>query len=120
MTRCVCEGSLPAFQAMTASTANSGSVCSHARMARARPWETRNCAASAPQAIKNDESRMLGKVQSAERTELFAIIGAPAGGRIVIDDHKPPEPTVSTRARAQPRARRGDRDTRTESVRRRG
>src|SRR5258708_39028041 len=115
MARCVWEGSLPAFQAMTASTANSGSVCSQARMARASPWEMRNCAASAPQAIRNDESRMLGNVQSAERTELFAIIGAPAGGGIVIDDHKPSEPVVSTRARCHPRARRGDRDRMTES-----
>src|SRR5947209_4226135 len=77
MAKCVLAGSFPASQAMTASTANSGSVCSHARIASASPCDIRNCAASAAQAITNDEKRMLGKVQSAERGELpFGIIGA--------------------------------------------
>src|SRR6185503_4756277 len=63
------SGFRPASQAITASTANSGSVCSHAKMARARPWEIMNCAASAPQATRKADSRMLGKVHSAERAE---------------------------------------------------
>src|SRR6185503_12238954 len=67
--RCARSGSRPASHAITASTANSGSVWSHARMASASPWEMRNCAASAPQATRNADSRMLGKVQMAERAE---------------------------------------------------
>src|SRR5213593_1622163 len=59
------SGSRPASQAITASTANSGSVWTQARMARARPWEMRNCAASAPQATRNADNNMLGKVHSA-------------------------------------------------------
>src|SRR6266581_2043064 len=65
MARWARSGSRPASQAMTASTANSGRVCSHARMASARPWEMRNCAASAPQATRNADRSMLGNVQSA-------------------------------------------------------
>src|SRR5690348_5435928 len=38
-------------------------------MARASPCDMRNCAASAPQATRNAESRMLGKVQRAERAD---------------------------------------------------
>src|SRR2546430_6225639 len=53
MARWARSGSRPASQAITASTANSGRVCSQARIARARPWEMRNCAASAPQATRN-------------------------------------------------------------------
>ena len=52
-------------QAMSASTANSGSVCSHARIASDRPWLMKNWAASAPQAMTKAESRIDGKVQSA-------------------------------------------------------
>src|SRR5512140_2408691 len=59
--------SFPASQAMTASTANSGRVCSHARIASARPCEMRNCAASAPHAMMKADSRTLGNVQRAER-----------------------------------------------------
>ncbi len=112
MTRWDWEGSLPALQAMTASTANSGSVCSQARMARASPWEMRNCAASAPQAMTNADRRMLGNVQSAERTEDFAIIGAPERGHIVFDDHKRPESVVPTSPRGHPRSHGRDRDRR--------
>src|SRR6185295_5891499 len=78
MARCDCDGSLPAFQAMTASTANSGSVCSQARIASASPCAMRNCAASAPQAITNAESRMLGKVHSADQADVFAAVAVPA------------------------------------------
>src|SRR2546421_2752958 len=77
MARWVLLGSLPACQAMTASTANSGIVCSQARMASASPCDIRNCAASAAQAMTKEEKRMLGKVQRAERGEFaFGIIGA--------------------------------------------
>src|SRR5437773_675933 len=76
MARWARAGSLPASQAITASTANSGSVCSHASRASARPWEIRNCAASAPQATRNAETRMLGKVQSADSAEPPAWIAA--------------------------------------------
>src|SRR5437667_58629 len=41
------EWSFPAFHAITASTANSGSVCTSARTASASPCETRNSAAAA-------------------------------------------------------------------------
>src|SRR5262245_58326309 len=51
---------------MTASTANSGRVCSQARMASAKPCETRNWAASAAQAISTAEPSTEGKVHSAE------------------------------------------------------
>src|SRR6266566_4183148 len=50
----------------TTSTAYSGTVCSQARIARARPWEMRNCAASAPQATRNADARMLGNVHRAD------------------------------------------------------
>src|SRR5207245_1531544 len=43
-------------QAMTASTANSGSACSHARIASAIPCDTRNWAHSAPQEIRKAET----------------------------------------------------------------
>src|SRR5436305_186972 len=76
MARCVFAGSFPAPQAITASTANSGMVCSQARMASASPCDIRNCAASAAQAMTNEEKRMLGNVQSQERgVEPFGIIG---------------------------------------------
>src|SRR5436309_2068741 len=52
--RCARSGSRPASQAITASTANSGSVCNQARMASAAPWEIRNCAASAPHAERHE------------------------------------------------------------------
>src|ERR1041385_9442511 len=65
MARCARAGSLPASHAITASTANSGSVWSQARIASANPCEMRNCAASAPQATRNADSSMLGKVHSA-------------------------------------------------------
>ncbi len=73
-------GSFPASHAMTASTANSGSVWSHASIARASPCETRNCAASAPQATRNAENRTDGNVQSAARGVAFATMAAPAAG----------------------------------------
>jgi hypothetical protein len=75
---------LPASHAITASTANSGSVCSQASAARASPWEIRNCAASAPQATRKAESRMDGKVHSAERA------AAPAATRVVTAAPKAP------------------------------
>ncbi len=73
-------GSFPASHAMIASTANSGSVCSHARIASASPCETRNCAASAPQATRNAEKRTDGNVHRAVRGDAFATIAAPASG----------------------------------------
>src|SRR5258708_4567666 len=69
MARWVRLGSLPASHAITASTANSGVVCSHASTASATPCEMRNCAASAPQATRNAESRMLGNVHRADAAE---------------------------------------------------
>src|SRR5690349_6272023 len=51
------------FQASTASTANSGSVCSQARMASAKPWATKNCADSAAHAMSMAASRIDGAVQ---------------------------------------------------------
>src|SRR5437762_12795733 len=69
MARWARAGSLPASQAITASTANSGSVCSHASRPSARPWEIRTGAASAPQATRNAETRMLGKAHRAESAE---------------------------------------------------
>src|SRR5690349_6447780 len=67
--RCARCGSRPASHAITASTANSGSVCSQARIARARPWEMRNCAASAPQVTRKADPSMLGKVHNAESAD---------------------------------------------------
>ena len=60
------SGSLPAFHAITASTANSGIVWMRARIARARPCDIRNSAASAPQATTNAAPIIAGNVQSAE------------------------------------------------------
>ena len=51
-------------QAMTASTANSGSACIQARMASAIPWDTRNCAHSAPHAIRKAEKTTAGNGQA--------------------------------------------------------
>src|SRR6185312_1261640 len=59
-------GSCPACHAITASTANSGRVWIHARMASARPCAMRNCAASAAHATRNALASMLGKVHSAD------------------------------------------------------
>src|SRR5437764_8778984 len=95
MARCVFVGSLPACHAITASTANSGSVCSHARIASASPCEIRNCAASAPQAMTNAEKRMQGNVQIAESVEDdFSIIAAHSNE----DDLEPSERAVQARA----------------------
>src|ERR1051325_108834 len=74
MARCVCDGFFPAFQAMTASTANSGNVCSHARTASARPCEMRNSAASAPRAMTKAARTMLGRGQSAAQRNGFVMI----------------------------------------------
>src|SRR5215472_16450102 len=52
--------------ASTASTANSGIVCSHARMASATPCAMKNCADSAAQAISMEAARIEGAVQSTE------------------------------------------------------
>src|SRR3990172_2888405 len=76
------DGSLPASHAMTASTANSGSVCSHASSASASPWEMRNCAASAPQATRNADSSIDGKVQRAETAPPAALACALRYNRI--------------------------------------
>src|SRR3982751_4691965 len=51
------------FQARTASTANSGSVCIQARMARAKPWATKNWADSAPHVMSREARRIAGVVQ---------------------------------------------------------
>src|SRR5438105_10643422 len=69
MARWARSGSRPASHAITASTANSGRVCIHARIASANPCEIRNCAASAPQAMTNAEKRMHGNVHTAESAE---------------------------------------------------
>ncbi len=63
------SGFFPAFQAITASTANSGIVWMSARMARASPWEIRNSAASAPHATTNAAPIIAGKVHSADQAE---------------------------------------------------
>src|SRR5260370_2545976 len=52
--------------AYTASTANSGSVCSHARIASANPWAMKNCADSAAQAISKAANRMEGAVHNID------------------------------------------------------
>ena len=65
-------GFLPAFQAITASTANSGNVWTSARTASASPWDIRNSAASAPHATRNADAIIAGKVQSAVRGEAAA------------------------------------------------
>src|SRR4051795_9360160 len=107
MARCVLVGSLPACHAITASTANSGSVCSHARIASASPCEIRNCAASAPQAMMNAERRMAGNVQSADHAFTaaapvalinFSIIAEPS--LIDADAHQPPQSVVQTHTRS--------------------
>src|SRR5438445_13296364 len=67
------SGSRPASHAITASTANSGSVCSQASIARARPWEIRNWAASAPQATRKADVRMAGNVHRAHSAEPPAV-----------------------------------------------
>src|SRR5258708_16813300 len=69
MARWVRPGSLPAPHAITASTANSGVVCSHASTASATPCEMRSCAGSARKATRNAESRMLGNVHRADAAE---------------------------------------------------
>src|SRR6185369_6576363 len=51
-------------QASTASTANSGSVCSHARIANANPCAMKNCADSAAQAMAIADSRIAGPAQN--------------------------------------------------------
>src|SRR6478752_3834980 len=61
-----CAPSPPASHAITASTANSGSVCTQARIASASPCEMKNCAASAAQATRKALASMLGKVHSAD------------------------------------------------------
>ena len=61
---------------MTASTANSGSVCSHARIASAKPCAIRNCAASAAHAMMNADRRMLGNVQIADHAAAEAAVVA--------------------------------------------
>src|SRR5205085_10268296 len=114
MARWVFVGSLPASHAITASTANSGNVCSHARIASANPCDIKNCAASAPHAMTNAEKRMEGNVQIAEKAvDDFSII-APHSNE---DDLQPAECVVQARASRHRRARGRDRDRRTESDR---
>src|SRR5258708_37045609 len=110
MARCVMLGFFPACQAMTASTANSGSVCSQARMARANPCEMRNCAASAPQAITNAEKRIEGNVQSAEMGDVFGIIGLRRERHCNENDRQPAESTLQACPRRDSRERAVDRD----------
>src|SRR5262245_56007629 len=62
-------------QAITASTANSGITCSQARIASARPCETKNWAASAPQASMNALPTIEGNVQIAWRAPRWASSG---------------------------------------------
>ena len=69
-------GSLPAFHAITASTANSGIVWIRARIARARPCDIRNSAASAPQATTNAAPIIAGNVQSVAHGEPAAACSA--------------------------------------------
>src|ERR1700681_1656314 len=62
-------GFFPAFQAITASTANSGIVWMRARTARASPWDIRNSAASAPHATTKAAPIIAGKVQNDAQEE---------------------------------------------------
>src|SRR5712691_7491535 len=75
---------------MTASTANSGSACSQARIASAIPCDTRNWAHSAPQEIRKAETTTAGKGQ--------AFAQKPAG---------PAGAVPGTKAATSPRARLG-------------
>src|SRR6476660_2243338 len=81
MARWTIGGFFPAFQAMTASTANSGNVWRRARIASASPCETRNSAASAPQDTRNAATIMDGNVQRAFSGEA-ELAAAAACGRI--------------------------------------
>src|SRR3990170_2418720 len=54
-------------QAIKPSTTNSGEVCSQEMMAKTNPWEIRNWADSAPQAMARAAIKMEGKVHRAER-----------------------------------------------------
>src|ERR1035437_914719 len=64
------------LHASTASTANSGSVCSHARMASANPCAMKNCADSAAHAMSMAAARMDGTVQKTEDGFACGIIPA--------------------------------------------
>src|SRR5262245_1266274 len=83
--RCTLLGSFPASYAITASTANSGSVCSHARIASASPCEIRNCAASAAQAITIAAAITDGNVQRAEIADAPGVIVSAAGTALMIN-----------------------------------
>src|SRR5262249_47312456 len=75
-------------QASTASTANSGSVCSHARMASANPCPMKNCADSAAQAMSSAATRIAG---AAQRTVagLVARSDSPAARRNIPPQQRP-------------------------------
>src|SRR5213592_1004171 len=62
---------------MTASTANSGSACSHARIASAIPCDTRNWAHSAPQEIRKADTTTAGKGQAFAQMPLEPAGAAP-------------------------------------------
>ena len=66
------DGSFPAFHAMTASTANSGTVWTSASTASARPCDIRNSAASAPQATTKAAPIIAGNVQAADAGDASA------------------------------------------------
>ena len=81
------SGFLPAFQAMTASTANSGIVWISARIASASPCEIRNSAASAPQATTKAAPIIAGKVQSADQAEPGAPCSTAAASNLSSRSH---------------------------------
>src|SRR5215469_11421724 len=74
--------------ASTASTANSGSVCSHARIASANPCAMKNCDDSAAQAIISAEIRMAGAAHSTV-AGLVARIVSVAAKRNRPPEHRP-------------------------------
>src|SRR4030095_4269938 len=63
---------------MSASTANSGSVWSQASSARARPCETMNCIASAPQAMRKAAEMISGADHRNPCQEPPEVAAAPA------------------------------------------
>src|SRR5262249_35212966 len=72
------SGFLPAFQAITASTANSGRVWISARIASARPCDIRNSAASAAHATTNAAPIIAGNVHVADHAEPGTTCSVPA------------------------------------------
>src|SRR3954454_13349540 len=61
------------FHANTASTANSGSVCSHARIASATPCAMKYCADSAAHAISIADTRIAGALHNSDAAPVSGI-----------------------------------------------